>query len=97
MLKITKKEEVNFIENKHLRSFIEEKIAGLFEENNVKNLENIGCFVVLDVTEYSMFDSSEMEFLEVLKLENEAYLHGVKIIDDGYAEDIYLPVEVIKC
>ena len=35
MLKITKKEEVNFIENKHLRSFIEEKIAGLFEENNV--------------------------------------------------------------
>ena len=97
MLKITKKEEVNSIENKHLRSFIGEKIAGLFEEYNVKNLENIGCFVLLDVTEYSMFDSSEMEFLEVLKLENEAYLHGVKIIDDGYAEDIYLPVEVVKC
>ncbi|MCD7812326.1 MAG: hypothetical protein LUG91_10895 [Ruminococcus sp.] len=97
MLKITKKEEVNFIESKHLRSFISEKIAGLFEEYNVRNLENIGCFVVLDVTEYSMFDAAEMEFLEVLKLESEAYLHGVKIIDDGYAEDIYLPVEVIKC
>lgn len=97
MLKIKKNEEVDFIENTYLRSFISEKIVGLFEEYSVKNLENIGCFVVLDVTEYSIFDSSEMEFLEVLKLENEAYLHGVKIIDDGYAEDIYLPVEVIKC
>jgi len=38
-----------------------------------------------------------MDFLEVIKLENESYLHGVKIIDDGYAEDTYLPVEVIKC
>ncbi|MCD7810943.1 MAG: hypothetical protein LUG91_03670 [Ruminococcus sp.] len=97
MIKITDFSEVNQVTFTKLREHLAKKILSLFEEYSVKNLENIGCFVVLDVTEYSMFDAAEMEFLEVLKLESEAYLHGVKIIDDGYAEDIYLPVEVIKC
>ncbi len=43
MLKITKKEEVDFIESKYLRSFISEKIAGLFEENTASKISKISA------------------------------------------------------
>jgi hypothetical protein len=38
-----------------------------------------------------------MEFIEILEIGSKTYLHGVKILGDSYGEDIYLPVEVIKC
>ena len=40
---------------------------------------------------------NELEFVEILFLEESMFLHGVKIIDESYGEDIYLPVEVITC
>ena len=67
------------------------------EEYGVNNLDDIGCFVVLDSSENQLFEVSEMEFVEVLKIGNSYYLHGVKILGDSYGEDIYLPVEVKKC
>ena len=39
---------------------------------------------------------SEMEFTETLHLENETYLHGVKMIGDCYGEDTFLIVEDVK-
>ena len=30
-------------------------------------------------------------------IEEKAYLHGVRILGDSYGEDIFLPVEVVKC
>ena len=38
----------------------------------------------------------EMEFVETLKLENECYLHGVKILGDCCGEDIFLVEDVRK-
>ena len=40
---------------------------------------------------------NELEFMEVLEIGAESYLHGVRIIDESYGEDIYLPVEVVRC
>ena len=40
---------------------------------------------------------NELEFVEVLEIGEENYLHGVKIVGDSYGEDIYLPVEVVTC
>ena len=66
-----------------------------FIENN--GLDDIGCFVVLESEEFTDFPISEMEFVEILFLEESMFLHGVKIIDESYGEDIYLPVEVVRC
>ena len=40
---------------------------------------------------------SEMEFVEMFSLKENVFLHGVRIIDESYGEDIYLPVEVVRC
>ena len=65
-------------------------------EYRVDTLDDIGCFVVLDNSELQMFSVSEMEFVEVLEIGDNYYLHGVRILGDGYGEDIYLHVEVVQ-
>lgn len=97
MLKATNLEEVKAIPEPEIRKYILKKATELMAEYGVNNLDNIGYFVVLEKSENQMFAVSEMEFVEVLKIENSHYLHGVKILGDSYAEDIYLPVEVVKC
>ena len=51
---------------------------------------------MLETSEIQMFSVSEMEFVEVLEISEKTYLHGVKIIYDSYAEDIFYPVEVVR-
>ena len=97
MIKITNLTETNKVKSLMLRAYIAKKITALMNEYSVENLDDIGCFVVLDNSEIQMFSVSEMEFVEVLEIGSKAYLHGVKILGDSYAEDIYFPVEVIKC
>ncbi len=97
MLKATNLEEVKAIPEPEIMKYILRKATELMAEYGVNNLNDIGCFVVLEKSENQMFAVSEMEFVEVLKIENSHYLHGVKILGDSYAEDIYLPVEVVKC
>lgn len=97
MLKATNLEEIKAIPEPKIRKYILKKATELMAEYGVNNLDDIGCFVVLDKSENQIFEVSEMEFVEVLKIENLHYLHGVKILGDSYAEDIYLPVEVVKC
>lgn len=43
------------------------------------------------------FPISEMEFVEMLFLKENVFLHGVRIVGDSYGEDIYLPVGVVTC
>ncbi len=97
MKKIMKIDETAFIDNSYLKSYIQAKISKLFDEYSVDNLDDIGCFVILEKSENHLFSVSEMEFVEVLEIGGKCYLHGVKIISDNYAEDTYLPVEVRKC
>ena len=97
MIKVTNLQEVNHIENADLRMHIREKAKTMMQEYQVENLDDIGCFAILEQEEFTDFPISEMEFVEVLFLEKSMFLHGVKITGDSYGEDIYLPVEVVTC
>lgn len=97
MLKATNLEEIKAISEPEIRKYILKKATELMTEYGVNDLNDIGCFVVLESSENHIFEVSEMEFVEVLGIANSHYLHGVKILGDSYAEDIYLPVEVVKC
>ena len=96
MLKVMNLKETDKITPLMLRAYIAKKITALMNEYSVDTLDDIGCFVVLDNSENQMFSVSEMEFVEVLEIGDNYYLHGVKILSDSYGEDIYLPVEVVR-
>lgn len=97
MLKVTNLKETDNIKPLMLRAYIAKKMTALMNEYSVDTLDDIGCFVVLDKSENQMFSVSEMEFVEVLQIGNQHYLHGAKILGDSYGEDVFLPVEVIEC
>lgn len=97
MIKVTNLQEMSCITNDDLRMHIQEKAEAMMQEYQVDNLDDIGCFVVLESEEFTDFPIGEMEFVEILFLEESMFLHGVKIIDESYGEDIYLPVEVVRC
>ena len=80
-----------------IREYIFRKVNEMIQEYIVENLDNIGCFVVLNRSENQLFEVAGMDFMEVLEIGNLHYLHGVKILGDSYVEDIYLPIEVRKC
>lgn len=96
MLKVKSLRETDSITPLMLRAFIAKKITALMNEYSVDTLADIGCFVVLDKEEFSDFSVSEMEFVEVLEIGDNHYLHGARILGDSYGEDIFLPVEVVQ-
>ena len=97
MIKVTNLQEINQIENSFLQMHIREKAEAMMREYQVENLDDIGCFIVLEPEEFTSFPIGETEFVEMLFLEESMFLHGVRIIDESYGEDIYLPVEMVRC
>ena len=97
MIKVTNLQEINCITNSDLQMHIREKSEAMMQEYQVDNLDDIGCFVILEKEEFACVPMNELEFMEVLEIGAESYLHGVRIIDESYGEDIYLPVEVVRC
>ena len=97
MIKVTNLQEMSCITNVALQMHIRKKAETMMQEYQVENLDDIGCFIVLELEEFTDFPISEMEFVEMLSLKENVFLHGVKIIGDSYGEDIYLPVEVVTC
>lgn len=97
MTKVTNLQEMSCITNADLQMHIQKKAEAMMQEYQVENLDDIGCFVVLESEEFTDFPIGEMEFVEMLFLEESMFLHGVRIIDASYGEDIYLPVEVVRC
>ena len=97
MIKVTNLQEMNHIENADLRMHIREKAKTMMQEYQVENLDDIGCFIVLEQEEFTDFPIGEMEFVEMLSLKENVFLHGVRIVGDSYGEDIYLPVGVVTC
>ena len=97
MIKVTNLKEIDQIQPLMLKAYIAKKMTAMMQEYQVENMDDIGCFVVLESEEFTDFPIGEMEFVEILFLEESMFLHGVKIIDESYGEDIYLPVEVITC
>ena len=97
MIKVTSLQDMSCITNAALQMHIQKKAEAMMQEYQVDNLDDIGCFIVLEPEEFTDFPIGEMEFVEMLFLEESMFLHGVRIIDDSYGEDIYLPVEVVTC
>ena len=97
MIKITSLEETDRIQPLMLRAYIAKKMTAMMQEYQVENLDDIGCFIVLESEEFTDFPISEIEFVEMLSLKENVFLHSVRIIGDSYGEDIYLPVEVVRC
>ena len=97
MIKITNLKEIDQIQPLMLKAYIAKKMTAMMQEYQVDNLDDIGCFVILEKEEFACVPMNELEFVEVLEIGEESYLHGVRIIDDSYGEDIYLPVEVVRC
>ena len=97
MIKTTNLKETDQIQPLILRAYIAKKITAMMQEYQVDNLDDIGCFIILEKEEFTCVPMNELEFVEVLEIGTESYLHGVRIIDDSYGEDIYLPVEVVTC
>ena len=97
MIKITNLTEIDQIQPLMLKAYIAKKMTAMMQEYQVDNLDDIGCFIVLEPEEFTDFPIGEMEFVEMLFLEESMFLHGVRIIDESYGEDIYLPVEVVRC
>ena len=97
MIKITNLEETDQIQPLMLKTYIAKKMTAMIQEYQVENLDDIGCFIVLEPEEFTDFPIGEMEFVEMLFLKESMFLHGVKIVGDSYGEDIYLPVEVVRC
>lgn len=97
MIKITNLEETDQIQPLMLKTYIAKKMTAMMQEYQVENLDDIGCFIILESEEFTDFPIGEMEFVEILFLEESMFLHGVRIIGDSYGEDIYLPVEVVRC
>ena len=97
MIKITNLKEIDQIQPLMLKAYIAKKMTAMMQEYQVDNLDDIGCFIVLEPEEFTDFPIGEMEFVEMLFLEESMFLHGVRIIDESCGEDIYLPVEVVRC
>lgn len=97
MIKLTNLQEMNHIENAALQMHIRKKAETMMQEYQVENLDDIGCFVILEKEEFMCVPMNELEFVEVLEIGAKSYLHGVKIVGDSYGEDIYLPIEVVTC
>lgn len=97
MIKVTNLKETDRIQPLMLRAYIAKKITAMMREYQVEDLNDIGCFIILESEEFTDFPIGEMEFVEMLFLEESMFLHGVRIIGDSYGEDIYLPVEVVRC
>ena len=66
MMKVTNLQEMSCITNVALQMHIREKAETMMQEYQVENLDDIGCFIVLEQEEFTDFPISEMEFVEML-------------------------------
>ena len=57
MIKVTNLQEMNHIENAALQMHIQKKSETMMQEYQVENLDDIGCFIVLEQEEFTNFQS----------------------------------------
>ena len=73
MIKVTNLQEMSCITNADLRMYILEKVKTMMQEYQIENLDDIGCFIVLEQEEFTDFPISEMEFVEMLFLKEKCF------------------------
>ena len=63
MMKVTNLQEINHIENADLRMHIREKAETMMQEYQVENLDDIGCFIVLEQEEFMCVPMNELDLV----------------------------------
>lgn len=53
MIKVTNLQEMNRIENGSLQMHIQKKAEAMMQEYQVENMDDIGCFVILEKEEFA--------------------------------------------
>lgn len=96
MQTIKKYSEISMIPDATLREYISYRAQELMKDYDAADLDEIGCFVILDGGESGMFLKDGMEFVEKVVLAGTEYLHGVRILGDCYGEDVYLMVKEVE-
>ena len=97
MKKIQTLQEMSSINSPALRKHLQNHMHSMFDEYGIDSMDSIGYYVILESDEYAQFPMSSSEFVEVLKIGEENYLHGVNVLSEDCAEDYYLPIEVVPC
>lgn len=97
MIRVKTMQEIEKLPHEHLRGYLLTKTKAMFAEYGVDSMDSIGCYVILNEDEFSQFPMATTEFAEIIMTKDAAYLHGVRIISDDYAEDYYLPIGVVQC
>lgn len=62
MQKIQRVEEIRNIRSPLLRDHIEQKVMELMTEYETETLDEIGCFIVLEQSEFQLFPMEEWSF-----------------------------------
>ncbi len=97
MKKIQTIQEMSDISSSVLRTYLENHMQSMLDEYGIDSMGSIGYYVILESDEYAQFPMSSSEFVEVLTIGEENYLHGVNVLSEDCAEDYYLPIEVVPC
>ena len=97
MKKIQTMPEMSRINSPALRTYLQNHMQSMFDEYGIDSMDSIGYYVILESDEYSQFPMSSSEFVEVLSIGEENYLHGVNVLSEDCAEDYYLLIEVVQC
>lgn len=93
MMKIMNLNDIQKVHSPALKAYIQQKVQNWIEEYQIAELDEMGCFVILEADEEELFQKDEMEFVEELILDDENYLHGVRMLGDCYGEDTYLTIQ----
>ena len=92
MMKITNLNEIQNISQPKLKAHIKKTVQQWKDEYLIEDLNEIGCFILLDADEGEQFPKNDMEFIEEMILDDEVYLHGVRMLGDCYGEEFYLTI-----
>lgn len=95
MRKIVTMREIGTVQPKQLQEHLQKKTEEMFAEYGVDTMDSIGYYVLLEKDEYTQFPINRMEFVEVLHIGKEIYLHGVNVLSVDCAEDCYLQIEAV--
>ena len=60
MIKVTNLQEMNRIENSFLQMHIQKKAEAMMQEYQVENMDDIGCFVILEKEEFTCVPMNEL-------------------------------------
>ena len=89
-------EEFKTVPQTKLVDYLKERYINLMQEYNC-SMNEIGEVNIYQSDSEFLFNGlnpTTYELIEVIKILNHNYLHLVELVDDYYAKDIYVPIQI---